>query len=402
MRTNRGRTFLFICLGLLIVYGLWFFIVRGDDVVTNNQVANQSNNIKPQANLQLTRTVGDDLAALADQAKHLPNLNEEDGPNDVEIDFIYELMMDLPTDHPEKLPVYILNPEPSNDRAIALAHILGIQSDKVNPKGPNDVVTNSLERLEGSGILSVNRESGYWTFMSVYLPASSDRPAESRDDAVVVATKYLKDKGIYPLRSGVPQTYRRIDRSEWFVEWHMPGEPIPVVNHTGLLSVDFDNPDSKESLPETKNIFETSDGMDNVLRPNDFNTITVAVRESGQVSFVEYNMHQIARTVEGVEVISAEEAFGRLNEGDGTLGMVVPSDLNTPRSFEEVFPDGIAKSNQARVRKVMLAYLDKGQGLPQQYLSPVYAFRGDAKLDSGELVDFSIVVSALKDKQLTF
>lgn len=312
------------------------------------------------------------------------------------VEFQYELMTELPTGLPTALPVTLLAPPRTPQQVGELARALGIEG-QLFPEPTRDVVIGRLDRVLGSGVLRVDRASGYWRYESIFLPLAPRNPV-SRDEAVTGAAAFLQQRGLLPSDVAPPASYRREGDSIWYVEWHRPWTTLPILNQLGLLAADPTQEDPALGLLPDPGIVDASDGRDGIARGNDFNSLTVAVNSSGQVLFVDARLRPALRTTAPQQLLTPAQALDRLREVGPALSLVLPSDKNTtPLTPHDLLPDGVARSQTARIRRVTMALLEKGEGLPQQALEPVYTFVGEAKLDSGSLADFALVVSALSD-----
>lgn len=242
------------------------------------------------------------------------------------------------------------------------------------------------------------------------LAASVGKPASIKTDqeAIQSAENWLKtlnlweDRYTSPMGDPYPKNSvvykRKSTPGVYYVEFHRGWDPLPILNYTGLLgkSLKQESKDFKNQLPSSLDIEYSSDGLANYQRADDFNTITVGINDKGGVVYLKHYIRNIvSQDTAGLKTF--DQAFEELQKGYGEGSIVYPLGIETDFSFDEwkkLYPFNTAKSKEALVEDVELAYPEKIITEPQNILSPAYIFRGKATLDTGEVVNFVTLIDA--------
>lgn len=311
--------------------------------------------------------------------------------------FEYKMMTTLPTVRVKEVAVDTFTTI-DETYARALAKRYGLPDQQPFIDGDDYSFVGDLTK-PGSAILRVNARTGYSNYSTILL-GSATGTVRSGTDAARVARSFLTKVQQLPTRLDTPTTYQRTSIPDvFFVEFHRSWTPLPILETTGMLTADVT--DRTQNRPKDPDVVQTSDKMDGYLRPADFNTITIAVDLQGRILVAAVNMRPVARTLPARALKTPEAAWSELTSGKGVLGFTLPSESNiTAKSWGEIFPNDTATSNDAQVREIILAYVEKPDGVRQEYLQPVYIYKGRAKLASGPLADFIVAVPALADDSL--
>lgn len=401
--SQKKKLFIIGIIVIIVAAGAVFLFTRSGN--QNSPVASINkmpinNELKTSPFVIEPSTFSEDLKGMTQEVDHqIKDVEKKiDSKKAPAMEFTYELMTDLP-----ELEITAVNvPKYSLvdiDYANKIAKRFGFNEEDANPKNDNYLYLKDSFDLNGSYILQINRKSGYLNYSSIYVPASSKK-IESSEEAVVVASAFLKQFGLYGNDLDKPATYQEtVNPNLYYVEWHRKWDPLPIVEMTGMLTASIE--DRTLNLAEDETIINTSDDTDGISRASDFNTITVVVDDKARVLAANVNVRGIEKTLENVPILSPEEAWSELQIGNGILGFTFPSSANiTNKDWDDIFPNGIAKSDEARVREVILAYVEKPANTRQSYLQPVYVFKGEAVLESDALTDFVIAVKALEDESI--
>lgn len=153
-----------------------------------------------------------------------------------------------------------------------------------------------------------------------------------------------------------------------------------------------------ENTPEDTSIINVSTGDNGKIRPNDFNTITVAVTDDGRILSIESNLRQIiaSNLVTQAELLTPQEALDQFINHRSQLSLTIPSGAGS-LDLNKVYPGNKAQAKQATITDYLLTYLEKPGQATQQALVPMYLIRGIAELSSSYRVRFTETVPALKN-----
>ncbi len=250
----------------------------------------------------------------------------------------------------------------------------------------------------GMGRLEVEQFSGFTTFWATYDTAAV-RLAPSASTATNAARAFLSDAGQLAPNLKPAQTYERTSKPGiLYVEFQRDWTPLPILEVGGMLEASIDMEENVR--PRNADIVRTSDDMDGLYRLGDFNTATIGVDARGRIVSAVVHTRPIASTLPARTVKPASDAWAALQAGKGILGLTLPTEGMSASAWNAMFPNGEARSTDARVSEVILAYAEKGAGELQTYLQPVYIFRGTATLAGGKTAPFVIAVPALADDAL--
>lgn len=213
--------------------------------------------------------------------------------------------------------------------------------------------------------------------------------------------KLLADKSIDVSASYQKSHVEGVTYYEAHRSWTSVG--LPILNTVGV----FNLPDSLSLnaisyvpnaavlalLGEDPNIIKTTDSADGKLRQNEFNTVTVGVKDGKIVSILS-NMRitNPVRPSSDVNFVSSATAIERLTSGQYTQILTSPAGTGN-LDTKKIYPNNKAQLKIAKVDEGRLVYLEEIQGAQRQLL-PYYIFRGSGQLDSGYDVKFLASVAA--------
>lgn len=266
------------------------------------------------------------------------------------------------------------------------------------------MATDQMENDQA--LLSVNKNNG-----SFLLINNTGFPVEIPDSDYGVAAKSFLDRlGIFDQSLVVSATYKResapgVTYVELHRDWNKLG--LPLYNPVGILNLeeavklaDVSLGYLENNAPADADIVSSSDNHPGKIRPNNFNTATVAIDETtNSVITVNSNLRLFERIEQkpaGQSLKTPEEALEELQKGQYSFSLVKPTgegDIN----LGNVFPENMVGVRDAVINDFILTYVDDVTQKKQTALIPHYLFRGTASLESGYQVQFVQTVSALKD-----
>lgn len=303
---------------------------------------------------------------------------------------------------PKKVPIYSFNPTQGNPQIAQAPQQLNLKPDPTLSSANFDVYTNT-QSPQNLGLWVTNRQNGSFEFRSFgsHRPASIDPSAAPKE----VATTFLKETGLWDETLTATATYHHAETPFTYVEFHRDWKKIglPIVNPLGLAAIPAEQSIAKlqvgqaDFMPTNPLIGGTSDGSDSQKRPNTFNTLTVAVTPDGYVFSATSNLRPLEKTdqLSSNQLKTPQEALAELKQHQGLFGLTLPIGEGTVE-FKNVYPQNKASAGLAQIKDLSLAYIEKHHPIRQDYLQPVYVFRGTALLDSGYTVNWTETIPAVK------
>ncbi len=309
---------------------------------------------------------------------------------------------------PDTLQLYNLKTELTTADIRALGHAFGLREEKTLTN-PFIMMANTTD-TESMGILIVNRNTGTFSFQSYGL----HKPQNNTDTTPsTVAQKYLQQIGVDDGTLTRAVTYKQKEYpTVTFVEFHRDWEKtaLPILNPIGLLNLPEGKPLTTLQLGETEpftlknpSIIATSNNEQGTMRPNDFNTVTVAVSTEGTILSIESNLRKISEKsqVSKNDLLTPEDALEQFMQTGGDFALTIPAGTG-PVSWEKVYPENLAKAENAIITDYILTYLENPPSVTQKSLVPMYTIRGIATLKSGYTVRFLQTLPALKSGHSIF
>ena len=287
--------------------------------------------------------------------------------------------------------------------ALNLATKIGFSKALVDEGVNLILVTDQAEGQQG--LLSFNRTTGNFLFASdVGYPSGV-----SGADATTAARSFLNKLGILDDTIVATAQYKRASYpGVTFVEFHRSWEKLglPILNPVGTLNLDETKTLADVKLgyidaaaPDDPDVIESSDGSPGKIRPNDFNTVTVAVfDENSNVMTVTSNIKLFSQTQDKLTaqtLKTPEEALEEIKNGKASFSLVKPTGEGVVE-LQNVFPESQAVSENAVINEVVLTYLEEVGQKVQTTLYPHYLFRGTTTLSSGYQAQFVQTVPAVK------
>jgi len=288
---------------------------------------------------------------------------------------------------------YKLKTDFSDDEIQRIASVLGITADNNSYQPDKAVLFNSKE-----GLLDFNKKTGEFNFLS--LKTVKTTAADPQGAALEV----IAEIGLYDETIDCNITYKRQNAPDTtFVEchrnWEKLGAPLltlpGILNGAGLNTNNLAVGKIDQYAPNDYDVYDVSTGENGRARPDDFNTITVAVKNQNSIITVQSTMRWVENKIliDPNEFITYSNALEMLSNGQTSLSLVVP-DSSGEQDWDTVFPDNKAFSNIADVRDLRVIYLEKMSSERQREYSPVYLVYGTADIGSGNTVRFVQAVPA--------
>ena len=288
---------------------------------------------------------------------------------------------------------YVLEIEqPSEEIGRELARKLGFGDIEFGEQS----LTGSVETASESAMYMYEVNTGSMFYLAETGKQLNGPPS---DETVM---NFLQRFGVYDSSMSVFATYQktstpRVTYYEIHRDWEFVG--LPILLDLGLVSIPESQPLddlTQQNTPDVENedIVSTSDGTDGYDRAEDFNTITVGVDdETGRVVYLFGNMRQIGSVQRDVPLISSEEAFALLQDGNYEQLIPIPAGEGDP-GFTDVFPNEVTNGSEAVITDMIPAYLEKPIMEKQELIQPYWIFRGYSELESGYRIRFIASVPA--------
>ncbi len=261
------------------------------------------------------------------------------------------------------------------------------------------------------GIMTFNTLTGSFTFRS-YGDHTLPEIAGSTNQKVYI---YLTTLGVADPSVSCPISYKRkgepytnVTFYECHRDWSKTGAAI--LNPIGVLNIPENRSLSSLQLgqvdadgPDDETVFALSTGQNGKARPNEFNTVTVAVENDTRILSIDSNLRQVseAKIITQNDLLSPSEALTKLREHQSALSLTIPAGSGS-LSWSTVYPNNYAYSKQAEITDLVLAYIEKPSDQMQYLLVPMYVARGKTTLDSGYTVRFLELLPALKNGSSIF
>ncbi len=185
-----------------------------------------------------------------------------------------------------------------------------------------------------------------------------------------------------------------------FVECHRTWEKLgaPLLNLPGTLNIPQSTPltslrlgysDTPLANPYITNVSTGQNGID---RPNDFNTVTVAITPDGTILNIVSNLRFITST-KTVGILSPSAAYKNLTENKADSTIAVPQSTEK-FDWDTVFPESGVTGKNADINGFELVYVENLPGATQKTYTPTYIFRGSVRLENGYSVNFAQTIPA--------
>lgn len=304
-------------------------------------------------------------------------------------------------DVPDQVKFYRLGTGFSSADALALGRRVGFSNAKLDD-GVNLAFVSSGEQNFDEVLIFDKRTGGFF-----FASNNGRLPKVAASDPINSAKNFLADIGLLDGTIVATTTYKRDSFPGLiFVEFHRGWDEVglPILNVLGTLNVDAGKrltdvnlADIDKDAPTDADITFSGDGKIGKARPNEFNTVTVAVSENDRsIISITSNMRRIAgQQVATSSLKTPGEAWDELQQHKGVLSTALPTGLGYVDP-DKIYPQNQAISQRARVKDFLLVYLEKPADQAQSLLYPYYIFKGEATLNSGYDILFVEAIPALK------
>ena len=176
-------------------------------------------------------------------------------------------------------------------------------------------------------------------------------------------------------------------------------QPVIIAKLSNLAIGEIQTDDPKDS-----DIVFDSNGQAGYRRPNDFNTITVAVNQQDySVAAATSNLRQIKQVNSQPELSTIPaSALTNFNQDSSVISFVKPSGSGN-LNLNQVFAGNTAKGSVFSVNDFIIGYLQWPMEENQSALIPYYVIKGKSQLNSGydvEVVQIMPMVKQEPQKQI--
>ena len=272
----------------------------------------------------------------------------------------------------------------------------------VNEVNENAKRMVSYSTQVGASMVYMQKESGAFVFTAdrgVDLPAS----ASATPETMTAYTQALMGDTTLKLTAEYSKSN---DQGTRFYEFHRDWAAVgmPIFNLFGLFnmpattklgSLTFGKPAGLGPNAAYVNTTDNTDGMD---RANEFNTVTVGVKE-GKVKSVSSTIRPFALTGGSQPTMSYAQAVTKLKANE--YSYIYTSPVGTGAvDRDKLYPQNRAAITSATVSDATIAYLEELPANSQKQMIPYYIFRGTGQLQNGYEVSFLAAVPAVNTKVL--
>lgn len=323
----------------------------------------------------------------------------------------YDLNTSIPVT-PSAVNIYTFKANYTLPETLEFAKKFGFNNLNQKEISETATIIYDNQTQESRGIFIFDHQTGSFSFQSFGVHKPKEVAGFATPESI--AQSYLSELGLWDDTLVFTTTYELdglsgITSVEFHRDWNKVG--LPILNIVGLLNI----PESKRltdialasqdsRLPDDSSIVNVSNGLNGKQRPNDFNTITVAVTDDGRILSINSSLRK-QETVNSTSNLSLslktpQEALAELKQDKGIFSLTTPTGEGS-LDFSKLYPQNIAHGKEAIINDFVLTYLEKANGIEQQFFQPMYIFRGTSTLNSGYHVQFVQAVPAVKTQTIT-
>ncbi len=395
-RSEAGNALLFIILGIAVILliGIFLFISRG----SNKSIVGIKT--QPSPTLSAKSNPTQSLQVLP-----APTVNFASYQNQTTTPAI-----------PSGIKSYALKTNFNSKEIASFAANFGLSIYTDDGK-PILIVSNLTDKYK-RGILSFARVSGAFSYQS--FGAIWPKQYHAGQSVVDETNAYIKELGFTDGTITCTTEYERQDvPGTTFVECHRDWQKLslPLVNMVGLLNL----PESSrianaaagtvsQNGPIDLAVMHVSNdqggsiaGANQKARPDDFNTITIGIRQDGRIASVVSTMRWVSSaptTVAASALVSPQEALQAFKDQKASFSLTLPAGGGLT-SWQKVYPGNVAQASKAVITDMSLAYVEKPLTVTVPQYDPYYIIRGTAQLASGYTVRFTQAMPAVKRNSLS-
>jgi|GEM_PF-3975303 len=316
---------------------------------------------------------------------------------------------------PQTINAYTFKNNFTNTAILSIAAKFGLTNIKTT--NDNSLVVFNTTDIHHRGVMAFDKVSGSFTYQSFadVKPTSYTTGMQPAAEAQAI----LQDIGLWDSTLSCSITYQQKNIAYTYVECHRDWKKIgaPIYNPIGLLNISEETPLASlaegavdENTPEDPtitNVQLNGIGQPNAegkARPNDFNTVTIAISPEGDIMDMVSNLRWFdptkTTTVAQNQLYTRQQAISRLQNHLAVFSLTIPAGSGAV-DLTKVYPSNQAFSSNATITDEQFAYIEKPEGILQTHFVPMYIFRGYTTLSSGYRVNFVQMIPALLD-QTTF
>lgn len=265
------------------------------------------------------------------------------------------------------------------------------------------------ERGPESALLYLQKKTGSFMYKATegYLQTSSPATELEPQRMQEFVNKLIDDPTIKLSGNYQKKSIPGVVYYEFHRDWNAIG--LPIVSMMGLFNMPeqvklshLESAKERRSIAELlkpdQDIMQTTDGTDGRARVNDFNTMTVGVK-NGRVVTVVSNLRLVADQAVTSPVIPYAEAVRRLDTNQHAQILTSPSGTGK-LDHAAVYPQNKATLRSVTVTDSRLVYLEELPYVVQSQLVPYYLFKGYGVLNSGYRVNVLAAVAAAQNRVL--
>jgi len=313
---------------------------------------------------------------------------------------------------PAYVSTYTLKSPLSDNDALAMAQAVGVSESKKQDVGSSKITYYSTSNPDTIGYLMVDKKTGAFTFQSYGLH-KGDTSIDTKQNPGAYALSFVARLGVDTASVSCPITYKQKDSPLTYIECHRDFKTAgaPILGYPGILNIAEDTPlrsltvGRASNTEEDPSITEVSLLAPKTLlpeergkaRPNDFNTVTVALADDGRVVSVVSNLRLIQKitSASAQELLSPEEAYTAFAAHQSEMMLTIPAGQGFV-DWKKVYPGNVGQGKTATITDYLLTYVENPATIAQSSLELKYLIRGIATLDSGYTVRFVQIIPALR------
>lgn len=264
----------------------------------------------------------------------------------------------------------------------------------VNAVDENDRRVVAYSTQTGASMVYMQKTTGSFLY-------TSDRGADLTASGAAGMTTYvrslLKDNSLTLAGEYSKTTDPGVRYYEFHRDWDIMG--LPILNLLGLFNtsstVKLSNLTQASTAGRAANAAytDTTDSADGLERANDFNTVTVGVKE-GKVKSVTSNIRPFALAGGASPVITYAQAVEKLKDNNYSYIHTSPAGSGA-LDRDKLYPNNKASLTSATVTDVTVAYLEELPNVAQTQMIPYYVFKGTGDTSNGYKVNFLAAVPAV-------
>lgn len=255
------------------------------------------------------------------------------------------------------------------------------------------------------GLLYMQKDSGsflYYSSEGIVLPAVVNSSEESQVASfvqTVMSDQTLKVLAQYGKKNQPQARYYEVHR-----DWNAVG--MPILNLFGLFNIPQTQPLSTLSIatkfpnsPQDANVIDTSDNGNGLKRLNDFNTMTIGVKNGKVVSIASNIRKFVSGATNSQSLMTYEQAVEKLKGNQYTQLYTAPAGTGAV-DYDKMYPNQRAQLMNATVTEAVITYHEDLPKNAQIQMEPYFIFRGTGKLATGYDVQFLATVKAVSKNVL--